>query len=965
MNREIMGRQMFAQGGQVYPMQEGGAMHQMPDGSMMPDSAMPAPQGPAPQMPGMMAKGDQGGMDINAAAEGAMQNGIDPTILEGMLGNYANQMDDLDNAQDYETVMNGIRGDQVPVEGRYAELAEIVGPEDAQATPESVLTLIQPIMQMAAVDQGIGGLAQDEMNAPIEGAMAEGIMSTVNMGAPEGPAPVNFNQGGAVQYMQAGGPPLPGSLADIYGQRQSLYGEILGAEDEEAELADQTEMTKAQMLFDVAQGALNFASPGDRQMSPAERLAQSFSPVLGNISARAGDLEKFKQGQKKEKRALNLGALSSAEQQFDREQKEDAASRAATLASQRDSAERVLDRGQQLLLQGNTFKFSKDETETNNNFSMRLANRKIEAQNLLQQLQGAQSQDQINLRGRLTTELAQLNNSFAEAMQGNKFDFTTSERESTQDFQNNMLEKKQANDVALIAIQFDNSKESLQLRQELEQENMELGSELKINEIGVNFDNQLKRDKKLNGFELSRMERGHDFNVALADHNGSIASEARLQQQGFTAGQNVLDRAQREQLTLNDQTFRKMLQDDMQQYNLSEADTNRAVALVNRSFDEALALRGADQKDTSLNISERAQILDEAYKMGTLGVARLAAQATKLGSESKTNEIQYLTNADRLQAYASDTLGAGTAEFEQALLDYQKPTYSWDGTSFNKVAAPALARQITEAIQARQAAGLPIPSIPGFNATPQDNTGSVVTTPGSSDASEARFDSPEFKQSIFTPEGGVNYNSSEWDRVPTNIIDDDIKYFRSTGVGEVGQRISNYFQEAGREVFGFDPMDAEGTELVKADRDINTLRETILMEMTNWQDNRVLKTTQDALRKTLDDLTPGIWKTDEGALATLQAVKGNLGRAFSNYANLDPDYNPDARNQFKETQVLDARKRLVGIRSMMAEVNALEASYKGYLESLAPGGPINNNGVIDLNSTRSKLNQMMQRNNGG
>jgi hypothetical protein len=26
MNREIMGRQMFARGGQVYPMQDGGAM---------------------------------------------------------------------------------------------------------------------------------------------------------------------------------------------------------------------------------------------------------------------------------------------------------------------------------------------------------------------------------------------------------------------------------------------------------------------------------------------------------------------------------------------------------------------------------------------------------------------------------------------------------------------------------------------------------------------------------------------------------------------------------------------------------------------------------------------------------------------------------------------------------------------------------------------------------------------------
>jgi len=313
-----MGRQMFAQGGQVYPMQEGGAMHQMPDGSMMPDSAMPAPQGPAPQMPGMMAKGDQGGMDINAAAEGAMQNGIDPTILEGMLGNYANQMDDLDNAQDYETVMNGIRGDQVPVEGRYAELAEIVGPEDAQATPESVLTLIQPIMQMAAVDQGIGGLAQDEMNAPIEGAMAEGIMSTVNMGAPEGPAPVNFNQGGAVQYMAPGGVAMPqipgigGRQGEIFREQQSLYQSLLDPASEAEDLEEQTELTKAQMLFDVAQGALAFASPGDRQMSPAERLAQSFTPVVGNIGARAGELGKFKQAQKAQTKQMDMAALQAA-----------------------------------------------------------------------------------------------------------------------------------------------------------------------------------------------------------------------------------------------------------------------------------------------------------------------------------------------------------------------------------------------------------------------------------------------------------------------------------------------------------------------------------------------------------------------------------------------------------------------------------------------------------------------------
>ena len=338
MNREIMGRQMFAQGGQVYPMQEGGAMHQMPDGSMMPDSAMPAPQGPAPQMPGMMARGDQGGMDINAAAEGAMQNGIDPTVLEGMLGNYASQMEDLDNAQDYETVMNGIRGDQVPVEGRYAELAEIVGPEDAQATPESVLTLIQPIMQMAAVDQGIGGLAQDEMNAPIEGAMAEGIMSTVNMGAPEGPAPVNFNQGGAVHYMAPGGV-VPSGLQSSFDERQSLYNSIIGPQAyDQVDIDAERDMTQAQMLFDVAGTALAFATPGDRQMSPGQRLAQAATDtqLFEKIGARAKDQMTTDRGRKKdmrdEKMKIDLMALQSAEAQ--ELQKAKAASTAASSGTQ-------------------------------------------------------------------------------------------------------------------------------------------------------------------------------------------------------------------------------------------------------------------------------------------------------------------------------------------------------------------------------------------------------------------------------------------------------------------------------------------------------------------------------------------------------------------------------------------------------------------------------------------------------
>lgn len=270
MSRDVMGRQMFANGG----------------------PAMPQPE-----------------MGMDQMAMMAQEQGVDPAQLQGALEMAQGQMQQIDNAENYEQVINGIRGDQQPLEARYAELTSVVGQEDSQATPESVLTLLQPVMQMAAVDQGIGGLAAEEMTAPIEGPMAEGIMSTVGMGEPD---PVNFSQGGPVIHMAEGGEPNA-KLAEEIQRQRDLYASVLGTEDREAALADQKRMTKAQMLFDIAQGGFALASPTDRNMSFAERLASSFNPVVGNIGARAGEFQKFKQGQEAEQRALDLQALGQAQ----------------------------------------------------------------------------------------------------------------------------------------------------------------------------------------------------------------------------------------------------------------------------------------------------------------------------------------------------------------------------------------------------------------------------------------------------------------------------------------------------------------------------------------------------------------------------------------------------------------------------------------------------------------------------
>ena len=154
------------------------------------------------------------------------------------------------------------------------------------------------------------------------------------MAAPGGAAPVNFSQGGAVQYFApentnrvAGINPRAQQLFD---QDKALYGQLLGEGTQAADFEEQKKLTQSQMLFDIAQGALAFATPGETAMSPAERLAQVAQPVLGNIGARAGELGKFKQAQKAEGRQLDMAALQSSQQKLATEE--------ARAASQSDAA---------------------------------------------------------------------------------------------------------------------------------------------------------------------------------------------------------------------------------------------------------------------------------------------------------------------------------------------------------------------------------------------------------------------------------------------------------------------------------------------------------------------------------------------------------------------------------------------------------------------------------------------------
>ena len=282
MNRNVMKRQMFANGGTPMPM--------------------------APE----------------AMAAGPEQ--MDPQVLEGAMVTASENFGALDNAQDYEEVIDSIRGDALPIEQRYQELAQFVGPQDAQQTPESVLAMVQPVIQMAAVDGGIGGLASDEMNAEVSGPMAEGIMSTIAMEGGEEP-PVNFNQGGdarrntkdvryyadggPIQYYQEAGVVSPTAVETEFQNLLPSYMDVAGSDP--AAYDKQRNLTQAQILFDISGAALNFAGRGGESLAQALAGAAGDTQLFDKLSARTQSLSDFKTAQDKQDQALKLSVLQSAQ----------------------------------------------------------------------------------------------------------------------------------------------------------------------------------------------------------------------------------------------------------------------------------------------------------------------------------------------------------------------------------------------------------------------------------------------------------------------------------------------------------------------------------------------------------------------------------------------------------------------------------------------------------------------------
>ena len=200
-------------------------MFQMANGGMIPSpvpmGAPPAgPTGGAPMGPGMTDPAAMQGVPPGAME--AAQRDFQEMATEELTGAVGQAVDEevgrsiqnLDGATDFRDIMNTVWDGDADIDTYRGKLADIVGWEDADRTPDSVLALVQPTWQLAAIDQGIGALMQEELaevgemgggiaDLAAKGAVAEGM-------AAETGALVNAVSGMAPTDRPAGaeGPPV-------------------------------------------------------------------------------------------------------------------------------------------------------------------------------------------------------------------------------------------------------------------------------------------------------------------------------------------------------------------------------------------------------------------------------------------------------------------------------------------------------------------------------------------------------------------------------------------------------------------------------------------------------------------------------------------------------------------------------------------------------------------------------------
>jgi len=737
MNRSVMQRQMFAGGGAagLKPIPAGnrglpnlpenvrnnmGYMAEGGDPMMMPEAAQgimataPAMGAPSPEM---------------LAQEGA--NMMDPNALAGMIeGAEASGFSDPEAAGSFEEMMNSVSGENKSAEERRSDLASIVGPEDAGQTPESVLALVTPVVELALVDQGIGPMAQEQMNTPVEGDMGQGIMTMAangNMGVGNEP-PVNFNlggevrrrgdedpvpvfmKGGPVQYMQAGGQPK--NFADFnYQQKVGETAEALLPTFQKfmptQSAEDRKNALQSDILFDIANTALAFSAPmqGEKEgMSAAERLAMAAqqTKLLPTISARtAASRKEAAAADQASKTAALTGALGletarlknvAGLQQIATTKSYDLIKQSKDLAFKR--AEGVSSRAHDQSMQNNKFSLQTKLDEVNkklqSGYDITLEKEKGAIQEQLKKVQEAIDLNQMDIKQE--DELEKINVEYSRKGGLADINNIASMERKIKDIESNEKITDKNNATKQLISNEKNNTDKLINQNNIEQKNRRLEFD-KVRETNLVADRRAKNQQAIAELDLDKVTEARKTLEGLRDFELKKAQGERDQQK------IALIEKELNEVKIAETQIKKFSAEKR-----AENDVN-VLAFKNKELQKLVQYRKESNaiKSEMNQITRSNNVVNQELKEKELALKKHKAQLEIFGSGVRGRVMNIMADPNRYESYAE---GADDNVLEQAITDYaSEQTDIKTGAKTQRELPPYM----KEVLKKRLAKGLSIP----------------------------------------------------------------------------------------------------------------------------------------------------------------------------------------------------------------------------------------------------------------
>ena len=937
MNRSVMQRQMFAGGGAagLKPIPAGnrglpnlpenvrnnmGYMAEGGDPMMMPEAAQgimataPAMGAPSPEM---------------LAQEGA--NMMDPNALAGMIeGAEASGFSDPEAAGSFEEMMNSVSGENKSAEERRSDLASIVGPEDAGQTPESVLALVTPVVELALVDQGIGPMAQEQMNTPVEGDMGQGIMTMAangNMGVGNEP-PVNFNLGGEVRR-RGDEDPVPvfmngGPVQYFAPENTNRVATVEPMMDYQQKVGDtakallptfqafmptksaeeRKEALQSDILFDIANTALAFAAPmeGEKQgMSAAERLAMAAqqTKLLPTISARTA-------ASRKEAAAADTAAKTAALQ---------GALGLETARLKQVGAERVtsLKEAQENARTLETLSFKKQEGISERAHKTALANQKTKLEqylqtlkgkydlksiaaratyeNLLQKLKGEQELNQIGVKHE--NNLEAINTEIIGRKDVANINNIASMERKIKDIESNEKITDKNNATKQLISNEKNNTDKLINQNNIEQKNRRLEFD-KVRETNLVADRRAKNQQAIAELDLDKVTEARKTLEGLRDFELKKAQGERDQQK------IALIEKELNEVKIAETQIKKFSAEKR-----AENDVN-VLAFKNKELQKLVQYRKESNaiKSEMNQITRSNNVVNQELKEKELALKKHKAQLEIFGSGVRGRVMNIMADPNRYESYAE---GADDNVLEQAITDYaSEQTDIKTGAKTQRELPPYM----KEVLKKRLAKGLSIPvpiSKLGLSKSELEQYAPVSDKDGEASLNKIIDPNVDLTQAtglMSTLNMGMRWAAGQASEFIPGGARGDIFSTTSTG-RKMLSALANATEGFLREAVSDERLDKDTVALIRQDimrpsggiTDVNALAQL-------KQTRQTMKATVDRLNKMIDNSSEYSEKQVTNARGTVNLIEdliSNYSLAISGYEkSFNRGSGADANKVFKK-----------------------------------------------------------------